>query len=163
MSEDGKESSAQLKRQLHQERQEGLEREQELIQQIVDLNAKINAFEAPQDSSSRKSSASTVLTEQPRSSSSNTNSEDPKMDSNFLVHQYDIEKYYGHESDQPFSEWFMTLKEVQALKNYSDSQTFRRAILSLRGDAAAAVRNNRDKINNLAELERFLSRRYYFC
>ena len=140
-------------------------------QQILDLNAKINAFEAPQDNTSRKSSASTVLTEQPTSSSANTSSEDPKMDSNFLVqildnlvdHQYDIEKYYGHESDQPFSEWFMTLKEVQALKNYSDSQTFRRAILSLRGDAAAAVRNNRDKITNLAELERFLSRRYYFC
>jgi len=70
-----------------------------------------------------------------------------------------LDHFYGY-GDVPVEEFLERVKEVSSLKKWNASQTFRRALLALRGPAATAVRNFREEINSLVQLSKFLNRRF---
>lgn len=81
------------------------------------------------------------------------------MSENISDQSIEIEKFEGF-GDVTVDEWIDDLIPIKDLKGRSENQTFRRAVTGLESPAKAAVRNSRNTIRNLAELEKILRDAY---
>ena len=70
-----------------------------------------------------------------------------------------LETFHGF-GDVSVQEWVSSIVDISKLKQWSSSQTLRRALLLLRGPAATAARIFRDEIHSLEQLSKFLHRRF---
>jgi len=133
----------------------------ELRDKITDLTERLHTLEDNQSDTAR-----TLFHDDDASDDDNTKSTGvatpeklyASMLENLTDQSVTIDHYHGF--GDTVQNWCDHVRAVAGLKGWNASQTFRRAVLSLRGPAATAVRNKRDELHTMADLEKFLQKRF---
>jgi len=71
-----------------------------------------------------------------------------------------VDRFHGEKDELSVQAWLERLKMIANTKNWTDEQTFKRAMIALGGPAFDAVNHNRSRITNLEKLTKFLNARF---